>query len=512
MTTGVEVACGSGGGGDAGRSARRLLRAALAAALLLYLTLALAVTWTRAPIDDDAFYASAAYNLYAHGFTGTTIYETAGLPFPGVERRTYTYPPLHMVVQAGWYRLTGFGIHQMRLNSVLWGLLLLAAWFVLARELTGNIAIAALTVLLLAADYTVAMTASLGRMSMMSAALEFGAFACYLSWRKTDLRRALLLSNTCAMLAGLAHPLAGVLAVVNLIFLVLWFDRRSLRWRHAGYVLAPYLVGAIGWGLYIARDPRMFVAQFTASSVQGRRLNGLFNPVAAIVSEVRDRYFGYYGLTATKKDPRILLFISYVIGAASALAVPSLRRGPGFRVLAGLTVISFVSVALIEGTKQRVYMIHTIPFLVMWAAWFLYWLWSRGRARRALAVALASLFVLLHVAAVGYRVILNPYARQYMPVVEYVRPTARTGALVMGPAPLLFELGFDTNLIFDPELGAGSGKVPALIVLDDQSRLTMASRWEDDPARGAQARAVLERYHLIFQHGEYEVYAPKPSP
>lgn len=508
MKPDVQIAFSSGAKEAADRSARFTLPIILTAAALLYLTLALAVTWTRTPIDDDAFYASAAYNLYAHGFTGTTIYESAGLLFPGVEHRTYTYPPLHMVVQAGWYKLVGFGIRQMRLNSVLWGLLVLAAWCVIVRKLVGNTAIAALTVLMLAADYTVAMTATLGRMSMMSAALEFGAIAFYLSCRKNDLRRALLLSNTCAMLAGLTHPLAGVLAVVNLGFLALWFDRPNLRWRHAGYVLLPYLIGATGWGLYIAKDPKTFVAQFTASAAQGRRLNGISNPVAAIVSELRDRYLGYYGFTATKKDPRVLLLFSYLVGGASAIAVPSIRRRPEYRVLAGLTVISFVTMVLIEGTKQRVYMIHTIPFLVMGAAAFAYWLWLQGSARRALAIAFVSIFVLLHVAAIGYRVILNPYAKQYTPVVEYVRPMARTGALIMGPPQLRFELGFDTNLLYDSDLGSISGKVPALIVLDDQSRFTMTSEWEANPARGARARAVLERYHLIFRLGEYEVYEP----
>jgi hypothetical protein len=153
-------------------------------------------------------------------------------------------------------------------------------------------------------------------------------------------------------------------------------------------------------------------------------------------------------------------------------------------------------------------MIHTIPFLVVWFAVLVYWLWARGKSGRTLAIAFSAGFILLHVAAIAYRVKLNPFAKQYMPVVEYVRPTARTGALIMGPAPLRFELGFDTNLIFDPDLGAISGKVPALIVLDDQSRITMESQWAADPSRGARARAVLQRYHPIFTHGEYEVFAP----
>ena len=487
---------------------RRLQTLALVVAVLAYVVLALSISWTRVPIDDDAFYASAPYNLYAHGFTGTTIYEPTSYPFPGAEQRTYTYPPLYIVTQAAWYKLVGFGIEQMRISSMLWGLLLLAAWFVVVQKLTGNSVVATLAVGLLAVDYTIMMTASLGRMSMMAAALAIGCLAFYLSLRSKSLSSALVASNTCAMLAGLTHPLAGVLAVVNLFFLVIWFDRRNLRLKHALFVALPYVVGAIGWGLYIAKDPAMFWAQFSASASQGKRLGGLANPITMIISEVSDRYLGYYGYTPAKKDFRILLLLSYLAGALFAIFTPSIRRAREYRVLGIITVLSFITMAVIEGTRQRVYMVHTIPFLVVWVAVSIYWLWSRGKFGRPLAIAFATIFVLLHVAAIGYRVKLNPYAKQYMPVVEYIRPTTRAGGFIIGPAPLRFGLGFDTNLVFDPNLGAVSGKVPDLIVLDDQSRLTMESQWASDPALGAKARAVLERYHPVFSRGDYEIYAP----
>jgi 4-amino-4-deoxy-L-arabinose transferase-like glycosyltransferase len=490
---------------------RRLQTIALVAAVLAYLVLAFSISWTRVPIDDDAFYASAPYNLYAHGFTGTTVYEPAAYPFPGVEQRTYTYPPLYIVTQATWYKLVGFGIEQMRLSSTLWGLLLLAAWFVVVRKLVGNSVIATITVCLLAIDYSVMMSASLGRMSMMAAALAIGSLAFYLSLRTKNLGSALLVSNTCAVLAGLTHPLAGVLAVVNLFFLVIWFDRRNLRLKHGLFVALPYVVGAVGWGLYIAKDPAMFWAQFSTSASQGRRLGGLANPIRMVTSEVSDRYLAYYGFSATKKDFRILLLLSYLAGALFALFTPSIRRAREYRVLGIMTVLSFITMAVIEGTRQRVYMVHTIPFLVVWVAVSIYWLWSRGKFGRPLAIAFATIFVLLHVAAIGYRVKLNPYAKQYMPVVEYIRPTARAGGFIIGPAPLRFGLGFDTNLVFDPDLGAVSGKVPDLIVLDDQSRLTMESEWATDPVRGAKARAVLERYHPVYSRGEYEIYAPNQA-
>ena len=255
----------------------------------------------------------------------------------------------------------------------------------------------------------------------------------------------------------------------------------------------------------------MFFAQFTGSAAQGGRLTGIKHPFAMLVSEVYDRYLGYYGYSATKKDFRILLLLSYLAGPLVALAIPSIRKQRNYQLLALLTVLSFLTMAVIEGSRQRVYMVHTIPFLIVWLAISIHWLWSQGKWLRQLATLSVVVFALLHVAALAYRVRLDAYHKQYLPVVEYVRPTVRNGSLLIGPAPFLFELGFDAPLKFDPDLGAITGKQPALIVLDDQSRLTMQSQWAADPSRGAQARAVLDRYHLVFTHGEYEVYAPNTS-
>ena len=106
-------------------AATRAVTLALVASAIIYFLLAMAVSCTRTPLDDDAFYASAPYNLYAHGFTGTTIYEPTILPAPGMVKRTYAYPPLYIVVQAAWFKLAGSGIFQMRLHSTLWGFLFL---------------------------------------------------------------------------------------------------------------------------------------------------------------------------------------------------------------------------------------------------------------------------------------------------------------------------------------------------------------------------------------------------
>jgi len=61
--------------------------------------------------------------------------------------------PLHLVLQAGWYKLFGFSLLAMRSISMLWGLAALWSWFLIMRALTEDVDIAILTVGLLATDF-----------------------------------------------------------------------------------------------------------------------------------------------------------------------------------------------------------------------------------------------------------------------------------------------------------------------------------------------------------------------
>src|ERR1022692_4800377 len=95
--------------------------------------------------------ARAGFNLAAHGKLITPVIA----PAPddpktlGLGLHTYWVMPLHLLFQAGWYKLFGFSLFALRSVSILWGLVALWSWFWIMRALTGETPIAVLTVALL---------------------------------------------------------------------------------------------------------------------------------------------------------------------------------------------------------------------------------------------------------------------------------------------------------------------------------------------------------------------------
>ncbi len=170
---------------------RKGVQAALAgAAVVVYVALAFGSAATKSPEIDEGFFANPAFNLATRGFMGTTVLEDEGSALKGIRERTYWIPPLHLVLQAGWYKVVGFGLVQLRAVSILWGLVALGAWFLIMRQLSGERSVGLLTAGLLALDYTFVAVASLGRMDMMCAALGFAGLAAYVTLRERDLRAA----------------------------------------------------------------------------------------------------------------------------------------------------------------------------------------------------------------------------------------------------------------------------------------------------------------------------------
>src|ERR1700693_2025937 len=107
-------------------------------ALIGYLLLTTGSIFTRLPWVDEGIFASPAYNLVSKGYMGTTAMETAGTAWQGIERHTYWTVPLHILAQAGWYELFGFGLFSMRALSALWGLAALAALYSIALRLSED--------------------------------------------------------------------------------------------------------------------------------------------------------------------------------------------------------------------------------------------------------------------------------------------------------------------------------------------------------------------------------------
>ena len=226
-----------------------------------YLALSVATALTQLPGTDEGFFANPAFNLLTKGKFATTVLETFGTPFEGMQSHTYWIMPLQPLTLSFWYRVFGFGLFSTRSLSIVWGLVALLSWFIIVRSLFKRTSLALLVTALLSVDYIFIVCASFGRMDIMSASLGFAGFATYLWLRERSLMWAILISQSLIVMSGLTHPM-GLLPFFGLLCLSLYFDRRHIGLKHVAIALVPYVVGGGAWGFYIFQDPRSFYNQF----------------------------------------------------------------------------------------------------------------------------------------------------------------------------------------------------------------------------------------------------------
>ena len=200
---------------------------------------------TKSPWSDEAWFANAAWNLASKGKLVTTVLETSGTNLQGLPINTRSgVMPLHLLVQAGWYKIFGFSLLGMRLISVGFGFLALAAWYVVIKKVSGSWQVGLLTGVLLSVDYVFVMGASLGRMDMMSSALGVSGLAVYLLLREKTLTKAVLFSQSLVVASGLTHPNGGVLFLAGVIFVAVYFDRaRLFKASNLAAFFVPYVLG-----------------------------------------------------------------------------------------------------------------------------------------------------------------------------------------------------------------------------------------------------------------------------
>jgi 4-amino-4-deoxy-L-arabinose transferase-like glycosyltransferase len=484
-------------------------RLLVAAVLAAYVALGLAAALTYTPRADEGFFASPALNLITHGHMGTTVLEGSHDFLRNIHRYTYWMTPLHFIVQAGWYELVGFSLLNMRLLSLLFGVVALGAWYAIAGRLSQSRTVAALTMALVSMDFNFIAGGASGRMDMMAAALNFSGLAAYLVLRDRNFAAAILAGNACATLAGLTHPVAGYLGVLTQIFVTLYLDRRRLTARLVALAAAPYLAGAAGWGLYILQDPEAFLAQFGTNAKMGGRLNGLRAPWLGVWWEVMGRYAWGYGLGGQSTGisgptaMKALMLVLYVAGVAGAALTREVRKQ--YRVLLYLAAILFLALALLDSQKASYYLPHIIPYYGALTVAWLAALVRRGVPKWAPAAAVAAVMA-VHVAGLVYRSYLNPYARTYAPAVEVVRKHIAADDLIFGNSSLAFGIGFDDGLVDDVRLGYHTGRKADVVVLDQEYRQAIDRYAQTEPElyRFIQQR-IEKEYRPVYDRAGYRI-------
>ena len=480
-----------------------------------FLILAAGSARTKSPWSDEAWFAQAGLNLATKGEMTTPVLETAGTKFKGLDRHTYWVMPLHLVTQAGWYKIFGFSLFSMRMLSAVFGLLALLAWYVIVESLTGDRKIAFLTLLLLACDYIFVQAAAFGRMDMMSHALGAAGLAAYLYLRERNFNRAILVSQSLIAACGMTHPNGGVAFFLGLLLLTLYFDRTQLRWRHLWLASIPYVAGAVGWSVYILDAPGDFVAQLTANATTGGRMSSLTSPLSAIKNEITLRYltaFGLGGHSSGSAGPiwvKGFVLLAYIVAVAGCLCVRRIRTHKGSRALLILTAIFFAVLTFFDGQKLSFYLIHIVPLYTALVAVFVYWCYSTRFVPAALLALAVCGLLSIQLGGVLYRMKLNTYGKSYLPAISFLKANAGENSLVMGSAVLGFGLGYE-RVHDDVRFGFNTGRKPDYIVVNDVYEDTI--RHYRSGGEGAElARHVnnllTQEYALVYDQNFYQIYA-----
>ncbi len=491
---------------------RKFQFALVCVALLVYLALATGSALTKAPEIDEGFFANPAFNLATKGRMGTNVLETEGSALKGIREHTYWVLPLHLVMQAGWYKAFGFSLFSLRAISIMWGLVAIAAWFLIMSKLSGKRSLGLLAAGLLAVDYTFIAVGSLGRMDMMCAALGFAALAAYLALRERNFNAAVFASHTLVVLSGLTHP-NGIIHLAGLVLVTLYFDRRRIRASHVGLAAVPYLAGAMGWGLYILQDPDSFVAQFAMNSRDGGRLTGLKAPWIGFANEFVKRYPHAFGLGATSAGHsgpvylKSLLLVPYVAAIVWAVVSREVRRDANYRVLLLLAGLYFVILALIDGQKETPYLIHIFPIYVALLALLLRKVWSWRPTLRPLVILCVAGFLALEVGGMLLRIKQRTYQRLYEPTITYLKEHSDATTEITGSSALGFGLDFTDNLKDDIRLGYASGKRPRFIVITSEYEASYEGNRGKLPEVDRHVSTLLTKeYAPVYQNEGFKIY------
>jgi 4-amino-4-deoxy-L-arabinose transferase-like glycosyltransferase len=500
------VTAAAGASRLSGRADTRAFYLSVALAVtVVYLSLAVGRAVTDSPGCDEGWFASPAHNLVTKGHMGTTVIEESNLSMTTrIHQFTYWVMPLNILAQASLYKIFGFGLFVMRGISVIFGLIALAAWFFIIKSLTNDRKVALLTLALIALDFAFIRSASTGRMDMMCAALNFAAFASYLRLRGRNFAAAVFISNALVALSGLTHP-NGVLGFIGIAFLTLYYDRRSINWRHALTAAAPYVVGGAGYLLYVIHDPNLFLTQLSGNG--GGRLWGLAAPLGALKYEITERYLGLSAGGAANYL-KVALVAAYALGVAGAICTRELRSSKGYRALLIISALFFAHQTFLEGTKLYLYLVHITPiYAALLAAW-VHSCWVNRRLPRWIVAPAFCGLVLLHLAGSAYVMARDSYHKSYLPAVAFLNQNSSEQSLIMGTAELSFGLKAYDSLLDDKYLGYNSGRAPDFIVVDaryEQEHEAVREKWPE--VHEHIDRLLAEDYRRVFDHPSYRVYA-----
>ena len=475
--------------------------------VLFYAGGAASIALVRQPHEDEGHFANAASEFIHHGRLAMPMWTDW---VSSLDRCMFVTMPLYFMQLGVWSSVFGGSIAMLRLDSVLWGLVLVLSWAGILRRLMVD-SFAWLTgVVLIAGNYDV-MSLTSARYDPMAAALNALGMLCYLHWRERSLPRAVLLANTCLALACLTHPYA-LFGIAGFAVFFVFFDLRRLSPALILLAALPYVVAFGAYGMYIWRYPTEFLVQIGANA-QGR-LRFLENPAATLGSDFVERYIRSFAGFRSDMPPymkvKILLVVAWIAAFAGCFLIPSIRRNRKLLALAVYGVVCWLLLALFEGTRMYNYLVHAVPVYSAVLAIPLAWLAARGPLYRSVVAVALVLFLLYSAATVLFRIRRNDYNVVYMDTMHYLQANVRPGDLVMGGAEFAPGLRFREHVLADRTLGYRNGLHPDFIVIDSPFRRQYADMTQTNPGLYWHITEVLAGFDKVYtsapSSNRYEVF------
>jgi hypothetical protein len=478
-------------------------------AVVAFLILSIGYARTKKPLLDEGLNASAAYSLVAHGQFAIPQLEESGMTItariPDIQHYCYIYGPDYLFAAAAWMKVFGYGLMQIRMFSIVWGLLAMAAWFRIIERLTQDRVAAALGVVLLAVNYQFIVEAANGRFDMMCASLGSIALAAYLNFREKSLKKALFFGALAAAAAFFTHPM-GLLYGVALMWIVIYLDLRRLGPAHALWFGAPWVLFIAGVLAWMSPHREIANAQFTAAT--HARWSALANPVVSLLTDATQRYLVFFWSEGTGAARlKVLILVLHLLLMGIALLSWQVRNSLAFRALAPCLLIVYCGIALLDSMKWPYYMLHTFLFASAIAAV------TAARLRtaplRPLVGTIVAALLLVEIGGVAAKIRENSLAREFAPTIAYIRAHTSQSDYVEGEMALNFGLGYsDPGFHMDNRMGYYSGVKPALIVTDEFADIGYF-RVHAPQVYAFIRHRLDDEYRLAAQFADYKIYSPR---
>jgi 4-amino-4-deoxy-L-arabinose transferase-like glycosyltransferase len=472
------------------------------------------IACTAPPVEDEGWFASPAYNLIHHGHMGTSVLDPNGYilrpKFVGLETHTYWVLPADLVAQTIWYKAVGFGLLQMRLLSIAWGVLAIVATWLVVTRLARDEKVADLAAVLLGFDLLFVEYGTMGRMDVMCLALGLTGQAVYLALREKHFGWSLFLSHLLAAWSGLTHP-NGLIPLAGLLILQAALDWRRGRLAYLALVALPYALSAVPYVLYIEQAPEAFSAQIAANNVAGGRYYYMLHPLRGITEEI-NRYRIYYGLTA---DANALAWVKgfvplVLFGCLLFQGVRFRQLGRGERLLLVCGVMPVLLLTFLN-FKNAYYLLFAIPYLAANAACGFSTLWRGGGWRRWTAAVAVGGLLLVNVATTLKRgVALKAHGAEFAEIADVVRPLLPSAGPKLTAMPqFAFLFGFD-RVAQDDTLGFFTGRRTNLVIDRPFTSQEVAEIRRLEPEVLAHRVKVLaSEYEPLYRGPTFTVYRAK---